>query len=396
MIDGYAIDQSMENVVALGEMIRNEGDLKNSKEDLGFIRLTVNSDITERRLVTVGWDSIAGIPNGVTADYLVFAEEPAGYAADADGDNVPDNNAIDSYLNDATRLQVTIGRNTGGMHFVRSHDGSVNGDQLPMFLTSTGLAIAAGAQETEMSEDNHYSAANIKYDEISTNTKILLEIVDPRESTTAIYSIATFGVSDLEYGFEYDNNSGMITRQLGGTVYVTFPIDNLDSVVGEPLYIGKYNSEDESWERFERMGTTFNTTETRYIDTWYAIERGNTSIECPQNLEIYRNRNEHQGTDGFIASANNCIMLVITDGHPLHDESGRDGRVIDPLSIGPVPVAGATRDPGSVDPDPGPDPTPSRGGGGAIGANDLLLLLTALTLLLIASIVRRRSPTPTS
>ena len=47
---------------------------------------------------------------------------------------------------------------------------------------------------------------------------------------------------------------------------------------------------------------------------------------------------------GFEASEDNCIMLVITDGHPRHDESSRDGRVIDPLSIGPVQFERATRD----------------------------------------------------
>ena len=431
LMDGYEIDQSMENVVALEEMIREEGDLKNSKQDLGFIQLTVNSDITETRLVTVGWGSIAGIPdgpNGVTADYLVFSQEPDGYAADADGDNVP--NMTDSYPADATRLQVTIGRNTGGVHYVRSHDGSVNGDQLqqlPMFLTATGLAIAAGAQETEMPSADNYSAANIKYDQIDPDTWKLLGIVEPATST-AIYSIATFGVSDVEYGFNYDETAGgMLTDMdiLGGTIYVTFPIDNLGSE-GETLYVGKYNREDESWQRFDTTGT---------VDRWYAIERVDTSIACPQDIEIYRNHPTRTETDdgGFIASANNCIMLVITDDHPLHDESSRDGRVIDPTSIGPVRDAGATRgtgdgtggggtgdgtgdggtgdgtgdggtgdgtgDGGTGDGGTG-DGTgdggtgDGTGGGGAIGAGDVLLLLTALTWLLVLSIVRRRRQPP--
>ena len=400
LVDGYEIDQSMENVVALEEMIREEGDLKNSKQDLGFIQLTVNSDITETRLVTVGWSSIAGIPDGVTADYLVSLTQPAAYAeTDADGDNVP--NMTDSYPADATRLQVTIGRNTGGVNFVRSHDGSVNDDQLPMFLTHTGLAIADGAQETEMLNAEHYSAANIKYGEISTDTKSLLEIVDP-ESTTAIYSVATFGVSDVEYGFNYDNETTgrMLTDTdiLGGTIYVTFPIDNLGSE-GETLYVGKYNSNNNRWQRFDTMGT-FNTTETIYMDRWYAIERGDTSMACPQIEEIYRNHPTRTETDdgGFIASANNCIMLVITDGHPRHDESSRDGRVIDPISIGPVQFEEATRDtvptPPVVVPDDDLDPEPSRRrGGGAIGAGDVLLLLTALTLLIASIVRRRRQPT---
>ena len=97
----------------------------------------------------------------------------------------------------------------------------------------------------------------------------------------------------MEYGFKYDETIGrMLTGMdiLGGTIYVTFPIDNPASVVGEPLYIGKYNREDESWERFDTMGT-FDTAETEYIDTWYAIEREDTSMACPQDIELYRNEN---------------------------------------------------------------------------------------------------------
>ena len=328
MMAEYEIDQSMENVAELEEMIRNEGDIKNSKQDLEFIRLTVNNNITEKRLVTVGWNSIAGIPDGVTADYLVFPQQPAGYAEeDTDGDNVPNmigSSEIDSYPTSSTRLQVTINGNTGGVHYVQSHNGSVNGDQLqqlPMFLTHTGLAIA-----DENPNADHYSAANIKYDQIAAATKTLLGIVDS-ESASAIYSIATFGVSDMEYGFTYDD-AGMVTGISGGAIYVTFPID-VSFLVGDEtttLYIGKYNSEDKIWQSFERMGT-------EYADTWYAIEREHTSIACPQDIEVYRSG--HRGTDhgGFMASMDNCIMLVITDGHPLHDESGRDGRVIDPMSI---------------------------------------------------------------
>ena len=356
MIDGYEIDQaadqSTENNV-LKQMIRKEGDLRNSKEGLEFIQLTVNSDITETRLVTVGWDSITGIPGSVTAGYLVFPTQPDAYVeVDTDGDNVPDmiaSNSIDSYPTSSTRLQVTIAGNSENVHYVRAHDRNVEGGQfrqLPMFLTHTGLAIAADSVADAQARDedpnaNHYSAANIKYDQIDADTKTLLGIVDP-ESTTAIYSIATFEVSDVEYGFEYDD-SGMIMGILGGTIYVTFPIDNLGSE-GETLYIGKYNSEDKIWQRFDTMGT-------EHIDTWYAIERDDLMLECPQDIETYRNG--HTGTDdgGFIASADNCIMLVITDGHPLHDESSRDGRVIDPISIGPVQFARAT-----TEPDPGTDP----------------------------------------
>ena len=329
MMDLYEeIEQSEASAEELEQMIRNEGDLKNSRQDLEFIRLTVNSDITEKRLATVGWNSIAGIPDGVTADYLVFPERPAGYAeADTDRDNVPSmigSSEIDSYPTSSTRLQVTINGDTGGVHYVQSHNGSGNGDQLqqlPMFLTHAGLAIAADAPENNRTPGaSDYSAANIKYDGINRGTTDLLGIT----TDTAIYSIATFGVSDVEYGFEH-NDAGMLTEVLGGTIYVTFPIDNVDSGDGETLYIGKYDNDNNRWLRFTR-GTG---------DTWYAIERRGPPFEpCPQDIETYRNEHREDG-DGFTGSMDNCIMLVITDGHPLHDESSRDGRVIDPISVGP-------------------------------------------------------------
>ena len=384
------IEQSEADAENLEQMIRDKGDLKNSKENLEFILLMVNGNIDDTILVTVGWNSITGIPGMITADYLVFSADsiPEAYLEeDADEDNIPDTigtTEIDMNADDATRLQVTI---PGGMpdvpHVLRAHDGNIEGQlrQLPMFLTHTGLAIADSLAGDGDPEAQHYSAANIKYDQIDEDTRILLGIEDPNENTTAIYSIATFGVSDVEYGFTYDA-AGMITGILGGTIYVTFPIDNVDSA-GETLYVGKYDNENNRWLRFD----------TRETDTWYAIER-NPLLECPQDIETYRNGDAKTDDDdngfGFTASMDNCIMLVITDGHPLHDESSRDGRVIDPLSIGPVQFPEAT-----------PRRMPGGGGGGAIGASDVLLLLTALTLLIIASIVRRRrqsaqSATPTS
>ena len=382
MMAGYEIDQSTTNIVELRQMIRGTGDLNNDKEDLAFIRLTVD-DITETRLITVGWDSITGIPGSITADYLAFVIQPEAYLEeDADEDNIPDmigNASIDINAGDATRLQVTV---PGGMpdvpHVLRAHDGNIEGQlrQLPMFLTHTGLAIADSLAGDGDPEAQHYSAANIKYDQIDEDTRILLGIEDPTENTTAIYSIATFGVSDVEYGFTYDD-AGMITGILGGTIYVTFPIDNVDSA-GETLYVGKYDNENNRWLRFD----------TRETDTWYAIER-NPLLECPQDIETYRNGDAKTDDDdngfGFTASMDNCIMLVITDGHPLHDESSRDGRVIDPLSIGPVQF---------------PEASGRRGGGGgsdnsifgigAIGSDDVLFLLTTLALLLVAGIARRR------
>ena len=384
LMDGYEIDQSTMNIVELMQLIRDTGDLNNSKEDLEFIRLTVD-DISETRLVTVGWDSITGIPGSVTAGYLAFAAVPAAYdLVDADRDNIPDmirEDTIDRHSGDATRLQVTISMNTDNIHHIRAHDGNIEGQlrQLPMFLTNTGLAIADSQTGDGEPEAQHYSAANIKYEDITEDTRTLLGIEDPTENTTAIYSIATFGVSDVEYGFTY-NDAGMLTEVLGGTIYVTFPIDNVDSGNGETLYIGKYDNDNNRWLRFTRG----------MEDTWYAIERRGPPFEpCPQDIETYRNGHVGTADGGFTGSMDNCIMLVITDGHPLHDESIRDGRVIDPISVGPVqfPEATGTRGDGGG----------RRGGSdnsifgiGAIGSDDVLFLLTTLALLLVAGIVRRR------
>ena len=289
---------------------------------------------------------------------------------------------IDRDDNDATRLQVTIAGNSQPIHYVRAHDGNMEGlRQLPMFLTHTGLAIADSQAGDGNPEAQHYSAANIKYSDISEDTRILLGIEDPDENTTAIYSIATFGVSDVEYGFTY-NNAGMLTGVLGGTIYVTFPIDNIGSA-GERLYVGKYDNDNNRWLRFDTRGTD---------DTWYAIER-DPLFECPQDIGTYED--EDIKTDdgngfGFTANMDNCIMLVITDGHPLHDESSRDGRVIDPLSIGPVQFDAADTDDDDDDTGPGGPGRNGPFGIGAIGFGDALFLLTALALLLVAGVVRRR------
>ena len=246
---------------------------------------------------------------------------------------------------------------------------------------------------------NHYSAANIKYEDIDSAVWELLGINEPTTSTD-IYSIGTFRVRSVADRFEFDRITGMRTERLGGIIYVTFPIDNMD-LVGETtttMYIGKYNYNNDSnrWERFERMGmeTVFDTEEIKYMDTWYAIERKDEDLSkpCPVDERIYKR--DHKGVNnGFIASDHNCIMLVITDGHPLHDggtgnldEMRLDGIVTDPFSIGPVQFPETVREP----------PPPGGGGGGAIGSSDVLLLLTALGLLLVAGIVRRRRQSSTS
>ena len=138
---GYEIDESTSNRVALMERLREEDGLENS--NLAFIRLMVMEDdnVMDRRLVTVGWDRMAGITGSITADYLVLKMPSDAYRAantDTDRDDVPtiieSNNMeipIDSYPTSSTRLQVTINGNTGGVHYVQSsQDNSMDGGQL--------------------------------------------------------------------------------------------------------------------------------------------------------------------------------------------------------------------------------------------------------------------------
>ena len=397
MIDGYEIDESMANVVELRQMLGEEDELSDS-EDFEFIRLTVNSDITERRLVAVGWDRIANVDD-ITAGYLVFPTQPAAYE-DADGDNVPDMTAsdiqIDLYPDDATRLQVNIAETPADAQHARARNGNINGGQLSMFIPYAVLATADDLQEQAgEASPEHYSPTDIDY--ISIRDGGMWELLD-------IEANGTFGVQGVEQGFTYDD-AGMVTGISGGTVYVTFPIENMSSnLVGETIYIGKYNEEHNEgegrWESFERMGTTFNTRDIRYMDTWYAIERPSIMEACPQDIERYRNGHTGTDDDGFIASDDNCIMLVITDNHPLHDEDGAPGRVIDPLLFATEPFPAPMVDTPLPPPPPPPPPPASSGGGGsgslAIGVSDVLILLAALSLLLIANTARRRCQSTTN
>ena len=403
MMDGYEIDQSTANVVELRQMLSREDVLRNSEFE--FIQLMVD-DIDETRLVTVGWDRIAGIED-ITVGYPVVAMQPDAYE-DTDGDNVPDRadgELIDLYPTSPTRLQVNIPDGQPADHYVRAHDGNFN--QLPMFLTPATLRTAADAQLAgEAASSEQYSPTNTNYIYINNDGMWM-------SSMPAGGPFGVFGVQGVEDSFTY-NDAGMVTGISGGTIYVTFPIYLEDITTTPTLYIGKWNQEGRNdqgqmeprWEEFERMGTTFDEPDEgnepgegiTYMDTWYVIERDGPPFEpCSQNPLTYQSEHEIMIDDdgnegGFIESADNCIMLVITDNHPLHDQDGANGRVIDPLYPRMVPFPSPT-------PIGGPQPPPPpRGGGGAIGSSDVLLLLTALGLLLVAGIVRRRrqSSTPIS
>ena len=117
--------------------------------------------------------------------------------------------------------------------------------------------------------------------------------------------------------------------------------------------------------------------------------------DCPTNIQVYIN--EHRPaegtTTGFMASEDNCMMLVITDGGN-YDSTGLDSRVIDPPCIGLVEEC-ITRDPA----DDAVDDIISRprgGGGGAVGISDAMLLIAVIALLLTATARNRRRKQTTS
>ena len=360
LMDNYVIGTTTAEIMI--SRVRAEGDLKGEYADV--IDLKVNDVIaTTATLITAGWTRIGSIEN-IRTTYLVTRGVPSAYeASDIDSDNIPDARVGESQ---ADRLPVYIGGITNANHILTTHEG-----ELPLFFTHTGLAIADDKNQDGVM-GMHYSAANIKYDDISGNTKLLLGLDDVADES--IYSITTFGISDVEYGFIL-NEEGTVEQLIGGTVYVVFPITVEDTtLIDNPMYLGKYRRDDGYAKRFER-GTE---------DTWYAIERTDTATACPTNIQRYRNEHEAvgEGNMGFTAKAHNCIMLVVTDGS-LYDESSLDGRVIDPMLLTPD----------LLEPDRGTSGggrSGRGGGGGAIGISDALLLIGSLVLLIAATSRRRR------
>ena len=358
------------NRIVLQESIRAEGDVE-EENYLDIIEIMASS-IENTTIITVGWDEIGSVKN-IRETYLITQEEPLTYEmANARGNLFTQ----DTLFTAENSLPVDVADGDPdvrdvNIHVLRTHDG-----ELPVFFTHQGIAVA---RDKGGDMGLHYSAANIKFDDISTDTRTLLRL----QGTNAnlIDSIATFGVSDVAYGFNL-NEDGQ-AEVTGGTVFVVFPITVDDSTLMSNrniLYLSKHNNSEESprWRPFERNTEA---------GTWYAIERTDTGVACPTDIQVYINEHRPAGTRdrGFMASAHNCIMLVINDGN-VYDASSLDSRVIDPVGIG-----GDTTS----------TPTPRRGGGGggigAVGISDALLLVGIIALLLIATAKRRRKQTiPTS
>ncbi len=357
------------------ESLRMSNNLKGEYETV--LGITANDNITTDTMsrintISVGWNNIVDIM-GVQATYKISPNQPLTY-------EVVDGTASirGSQLGTTTALPVDILNNADQTNDVlRAHDGQ---DDLPVFFTHTGLIIAANRGGNMR---NDYSAANIDYTDEDRDIERLTGLTGGINA--GIISIATFGVSDVPYGFS-SNADGITTTTnvIGGTAYITFPIQVDDDLVGDSLYVGKYT---DSWRPFERGLETG--------DTWFAIQRrdrtqsrdrmliGSSTAPCPTSPEVYMNehtgtRNE-RGTDNmdFIASKNNCIMLVITDGN-LYDVSSQDGRIIDPVGISTIQLSDGTEQPRR------------GGGGGAVGISDAILLIGGIALLLVATARNRR------
>ena len=314
--------------------------------------------------ITVGWRNIGNIED-IQAIYQVTPLTPRTYSVvDASGSLFSGNNFTQTNALPVLTSDGMMSRGLRNVDSLRAHDGDEQ-NPLPVFFTHLAL-INAGAEGGSAAD---YSAANIAVDEDTLENTLGLEMLSENEE---IRSIATFGVSNVEYGFTTDNDEIEIA---GGVIYVTFPITAAVMDRGATLYVGKYDTSNDSpsWYNFERDAAG---------NTWYAVERTDVSIACPTDLQFYINNHQPAGDDGmgFEASADNCIMLVITDGS-IYDASSRDGIIIDPVGIS-ARLLDALR----------ADVTPGRrgGGGGAIGTSDALLLIGALVLLLIATANRRR------
>jgi len=267
--------------------------------------------------VTLGWN--AGDLN-VQHDFLVL---PAGTEVrplkDENLDRIPDSIDRDERTIDrdnSTALPVDI----------EGSSGNVLTASYPTFVSDEGLIIAAALGADDIKS---YSAANINYAELSTETRATLAFADS-DITMQIEKLVTFGVSDVP----------PTAAGEGGVARITFPISKSND--GAPLYVGKYDYTTERWKRFER-GTADGAE-----DTWYAIARPqgmdaddpSDDGACPQELAVYRNNHRAAGMEsqGFEAGDASCIMLVISDGGPYDKFDTMDGRVIDPTAFFSVPL----------------------------------------------------------
>ena len=296
LIDGYTITTPS---MVLVNQIAATGDLDNSGY-FPVIALRVN-DTSTTRVLNVGWDNIGDLSD-IKATYVVTPNLPTRYAeADGDGDRIP--NGLDLEPTDATELQIAIGADVGGVNRLRTNA------EKPLFVSDAGMIMAITKGNDDSSD---YSAADIAYAGLSTETKALLGLND---ADVSIQSLLTFGIKDVDYAISRGG------QPLGGVAYTVFPTES--PLVGEALYLNAYNTESQRWERLLRD------TLTDYVDTWYAIEHPDDGSNCPTNVQRYRNEHRSDGRlgMGFTAGSRNCIMLVISDGGP-YDESSRDGRIM--------------------------------------------------------------------
>ncbi len=373
MVEGYTMRETSSTDAV--EAIRNSGGAPFAT----IIAFTVSDDsIQPPTQISVGWDRI-GSAERVIETYLVNTDEPINYREpDTNNNNIPDNADLNIFNN---RLQAGDNANVDYL--------STQRDQ-PVFLTYEALVIANDIDMVaEANSPGRYSAADIEYGGLSPSVRRVLGFDDAERTfgeNTRIERLAAFGIRDVDYQGvrQIDDNNEVI----GGITHVVFPMSSDNP--GEIFYIGKYNRLEERWERFER-GTFVSDDGTRYLDTWYVIERPGVDVFCPTNVEVYKNGHQAAGEEGqgFVASVQNCIMLVITDGGP-YDSSGLDGRVVDdmvatvnellPRADGVSTNGGGVSGGGS-----------GSGGGGTIGVGYILLLLGALALLITATNRTRRS-----
>ena len=290
LVDGYNIITTFTSVV---NELRNAGHLI----DAEYIEaIVLQADATETtRTLRVGWDRIGNIVD-IHETYLLTPTLPSNYAVtDYDGDRIPDR--YDVYPTNRRTLQVVIADT-----IVREVDSLKSSELKPLFLSDVGLIIALSQGGDESTD---YSATNRVSDDLSDVTRTLLNLDNTQ---SAIGRVATYGVNSVDYAIGRDG------ELVGGVAQVVFPMAAAD---GSILYLGGYNRATQRWEQLERVD-----------NSWYAIERA-ANTACPSDIQKY-NREHHLVSEdglGFVASAQNCIMLVINDGS-VYDASSLDGRVI--------------------------------------------------------------------
>ena len=327
-------------------LIRDAGHLKGRASRIAIIQVSAEELGTEtEKTQTEGWDRIGRIEN-VEATYLVTSAgaRPPIYNSYADIDRDRIDNTLDS-SDPVTRLPVIIDGRVRDVNILQTSEG------YPLFMSDVGILIALGKGSNE--ED--YSAANIKDNEIDQTTR---DFLGPNfsEEPSLIETIATFGV---ETG-AHSGDRGMVAS-------ITFPVESSEGI----KQIRRYNRNMNSWEEFRR-------TTTGHPDTWYAIARTDTNAICEDDdEEEYEERHGEASNSG-----QNCIMLVISDGGP-YDNSGLDGRIIGLFSLGPPPMM-------QPPPPTMPDTPPSSRRGSAVSVGDILLFISALALLIGAANQRRR------